>query len=50
MALAGLKETLDYFGKKEGQTLSDLRKEWMELSEDERTVLREGIGNGSYTY
>lgn len=50
MATATLKEALDYFGKMEGQNLSDMRKEWMELTEADRAAIREGIGNGSYTY
>ena len=30
--------------------LSDFRKDWEALTEDERTSIKTGLGNGSFTY
>lgn len=47
---ATIKQVADYFGRKPGQTLKDWGEEWKQLSDEEKTQLREGIGDGSLTY
>jgi len=45
-----IKTLRDFFGKKEGQTLSDMANEFKELSTEEKQQLADGINNGSLNY
>lgn len=44
---ATLTEVRKYFGFED---VKQFRQEWMALSEEARVQIRDGIGNGSYTY
>ncbi|NEB04524.1 hypothetical protein [Streptomyces sp. SID13726] len=44
--LASLKEVREFFGI----DLKDFRAEWTVLDEESKREIREGIGNGSFTY
>lgn len=46
MAAASMVEVMRYFGMKP----AEFRAQWGELSENDRNAIREGIGNGSFTY
>lgn len=46
MAAASMVDVMKYFEMKP----AEFRAQWTKLSENDRTVLREGIGNGSFTY
>ncbi len=43
---AKLVDIKDFFG----MTMKEMRDEWSALSDQEKAQIREGIGNGSYTY
>jgi hypothetical protein len=50
MADASLKQVLEFFGKKEGQSLSEFTAEWKALDPESQQHIRAGIGDGSLTY
>ena len=50
MADATLKQVLEFFGKKEGQSLSEFTAEWKGLDPTSQAQIRAGIGEGSLTY
>lgn len=45
-----LKTLRNFFGKKEGQTLSDMAEEFKALTPEEKQQLADGINNESLTY
>jgi len=50
MPAATIKDVKEFFGLKEGQNLKGFTEEWKVLSEEARTQIKEGIGNGSFSY
>lgn len=46
MPAASMVEVMRYFEMKP----AEFRSQWTQLDEASRTALREGIGNGTYTY
>lgn len=40
----------EFFGTREGETLTQFVAEMRELGEDDKAILAEGIRNGTYTY
>lgn len=50
MAATESGKAMKFFGKKDGQSLSDFAKEWKELSEDDKGQLIDGVNDGSFTY
>lgn len=57
MADATIKQVADFFKIGDGKVSTDPRnsltafsKEWKELSDDEKTQLKQGIGDGTLTY
>lgn len=49
MAQATLKTVADYF-KLPGETLKDFRAQWDALSDQDKTDLKNGLGDGTLTY
>ena len=49
MAEATLKQVADFF-RKDGETLTQFSQEWKSLTDDDKAQIREGIGNGTFTY
>lgn len=49
MAAATIKAVSDFL-RKEGETLKEFTAQWNTLSDAEKAQIREGIGNGTYTY
>lgn len=49
MAAATLKQISDFF-KIPGYTLKEFKKDWESLTDQDKTDLKEGIGNGTLTY
>jgi hypothetical protein len=50
MAAATIKVVMDFFGRKQGQTLKDWTEEWKALPDEAKEQIKEGIGNGTLTY
>jgi hypothetical protein len=51
MTAATLTQVHKYFqGEDKDYNLAKFRAQWAELSNDDKTQLREGIGNGTLTY
>ena len=53
MAKATLTQIMDFFGYFDAdgkRQAAKFRTEWMQLSENERAAIAEGIGDGSLTY
>lgn len=44
--MIGLKEIMEFFGAK----LGEFSKEWRQLTEQDRTQIRAGIEDGTFTY
>jgi len=49
MAVATLKQVADYF-RGPGETLKAFSEEWKALSDTDKEQLKEGIGNGTFSY
>ena len=47
---ASIKDVMEYFGRREGQTLKDFTVEWGALSDEDKAQLKEGLGDGSLNY
>lgn len=43
-------KALKYFGKKDGQSLSDFAIEWKQLTDADKDQLVQGINDGTLTY
>lgn len=50
MAVATMKTVKDFFGMLPGQTLKDFTAEWSALSDEDKTQIKDGLGNESLTY
>jgi hypothetical protein len=50
MAAATIKDVADFFGKLPGQTLKGFSDEWKALSDEDKSQIKEGIGNGTLNY
>jgi hypothetical protein len=50
--MASMVEVFNFFsdGKTNDYKLAQFRKDWGELSEQDKVDLRSGVGNGSFTY
>lgn len=46
---ASIKDVMEFFGRN-GGTLKDFTAEWATLSDEAKAQLKEGIGNGTFTY
>ncbi len=44
--VASLLDVRDFFGME----LAAFKRDWLQLSDDDKRALREGIGNGTLTY
>ena len=49
-APSGIGLAMKFFGKRDGQTLSEFRDEWNDLSENGKANLTEGLASGTLTY
>lgn len=50
MAATESGKAMKFFGKKEGQSLSDFAKEWKELTDVDKRQIIDGVNDGSFTY
>jgi hypothetical protein len=52
MAEGTIKQVADFFktGDAERDRLANFTAEWKQLTDEDKAQLREGIGNGSFTY
>jgi predicted nuclease of restriction endonuclease-like RecB superfamily len=48
-AEATLKQVTEYF-RREGETLKGFTEEWKQMSETDKTQIKQGLGNGTLTY
>ena len=49
-APSGIGLAMKFFGKRDGQTLSEFRDEWNQLSNPAKDQLTEGLASGTLTY
>ncbi len=52
MAVATIKDVSDYFktGDVERDKLGNFKNEWVQLSDQDKAQLKQGIGDKTYTY
>lgn len=47
---SGVGLAMKYFGKKDGQTLSQFRDEWNSITDENKAQLVSGLSDGSLSY